>query len=322
MRPEAMEMAIKFIYLSESATDIPTTVPESAEQDFLRVLERLSRQLEIPQLWHSVIDCGDRRISRQRRSDEFALCQAQVQKWYQESVLKHSFLVDRDRADKVRWDRSNSIFADVLLRADDVDDEDESASEEDSPSGWSESIPIGPMAPASQSPSRVRRSTTSTLFPAHRAMLIRSDFFLTMFSSSFKEAQSTEHLQIVRVGCAPRVLEVVLAFLYTDQAEIPPDIAIDVLFAADLLLIPELANKATGVITTQSVIEKAPSGENLGPVAGTASIDPPHTNDIPSLSIYDVIRAGWLCRRVRLEEFGGAPSEVDVCLHSLTCWGT
>ncbi|KAI9748384.1 MAG: Ankyrin repeat and BTB/POZ domain-containing protein 1 [Lichina confinis] len=224
VRPEAIEMAIKFIYLSESATDVPTTVPESAEQDFLRVLERLSRQLEIPQFWHSVIDCGDRRISRQRRSDEFVRCQAQVQEWYQDSVLKHSFVVDKDQADKVRWDRSNSIFADVLLRADDVDDEDESASEEDSSSGRSESIPIGPMAPASQSPSRVRRPTTSTLFPAHRAMLIRSEFFLTMFSSSFKEAQSTEHLQIVRVDCAPRVLEVVLAFLYTDQVEIPPDI--------------------------------------------------------------------------------------------------
>ncbi|KAK5013096.1 hypothetical protein LTR16_004940 [Cryomyces antarcticus] len=116
-----------------------------------------------------------------------------------------------------------------------------------------------------------------------------------MFSSSFKEAQDTPHLQIIPIDCSPEVLEVVLTFLYTEKADFSLDIAIDVLFAADLLFIEKLKQKAAMIIST------------LG--NGAASIveseNPRGETDLEEvLDIYDVVRAGWITRVHRLEEFG------------------
>lgn len=122
-------------------------------------------------------------------------------------------------------------------------------------------------------------------------MLIRSEFFLTMFSSSFREAQTTDHLQIVPIDCSPDVLEVILTYLYTERADFPLDIAVDVLFAADLLLIEKLKVKAAVVIST----------------LGNGTMPQPSLHDAEqeeAIDIYDVIRAGWLTRVPRLEEFG------------------
>lgn len=128
-------------------------------------------------------------------------------------------------------------------------------------------------------------------------MLLRSEFFQTMFSSGFREAQNTDHLQIIPIDCSPDVLEVVLKYLYTEKTDCPLDLAIDVLFAADLLLIEKLKQKAAVVIST------------LG--NGSMSQIPARLDDCeisepeqPELDIYDVVRAGWLTRVPRLEEFG------------------
>lgn len=300
---EAVELVVQYLYLSEAATDIPEHVSGEAEQHTLLAVERLSRQLEISEFWDTIIDGADARVARQRRADEFVKCQTQLQTFFRENVLKYRVIIDKSKANNVRWDRSNSIFADVLLRADDADDEEEEPPKEDRFLRPSDTIPIGPMAPSSRSSSRIRRPIKSTLFPAHRAMLIRCDFFLTMFSSSFKEAQSTEHLQIIQIDCTPRVLEIVLAHLYTEQADIPAEIAIDVLLAADLLLIPTLKTKATAVITTQAPIEQAVYSDDV-PDNGEA--EDVAAEDAAPLNIYDIIRAGWLCRVRRLEEFGRA----------------
>lgn len=129
-------------------------------------------------------------------------------------------------------------------------------------------------------------------------MLIRSEFFLTMFTSSFREAQPTEHLQIVPIDCSPEVLEEVLSFLYTERADIPLELAVDVLFAADLLLIEKLKVKATVVISTL--------GNGAMPQTFTQQgVNGAETEEQEeAIDIYDVIRAGWLTRVPRLEEFG------------------
>jgi ankyrin repeat and BTB/POZ domain-containing protein 1 len=125
-------------------------------------------------------------------------------------------------------------------------------------------------------------------------MLIRSEFFLTMFSSSFREAQQTPHLQIIPIACSPAVLEIILTFLYTEKADFPLDIAVDVLFAADLLFLEKLKMRAAVVIST------------LG--NGTASaLDTDTRNDVKdeedSIDIYEILHAAWLTRVQRLEEF-------------------
>jgi ankyrin repeat/BTB/POZ domain-containing protein 1 len=154
-------------------------------------------------------------------------------------------------------------------------------------------IPIGPseMLP---SPSPSRKPRQSVLFPVHRAMLLRSEYFQTMFTSSFQEAQLTEYLHIVKVDCSPAVLEIVLDFLYTEKADIPIELALDVLYAADMLFIEKLKTKATIVIST--------IGNGSSSLADRTHLEGEDVETEP-INIYDVIRAGWFLKVQRLEEF-------------------
>lgn len=301
--PPAFGIAIKYIYLGEIPNDVgggPGT--GFSEDEVLAGIDKISRQLEIMSLWNCILESGDRRLARQRRTDEVEKGRNQLEAWFSNHVLKHRVLIDTAKADNVRWDRSNEIFADVLLRADESDD----AFDIESPAleyphqeepEMSNGIPIGPLTQASRSPSRNRKSQKSVLFPVYRAMLLRSGYFLTMFSSAFREAQPTEHLQIISVDCSPEVLEVVLKFLYTEKTDFPLDIAIDVLFAADLLLIEKLKLKAAVVISTLGNGSMSQIPTRLD----AAETSCPEQEE---LDVYDVVRAGWLTRVPRLEEFG------------------
>ena len=301
--PQAFEVAIKYIYLGE----IPNNVGEGpgtgfSEEEVLEGIDKISRQLEIKGLWDDILESGDRRLARQRRTDEVENGRNQLEAWFSGNVLKHKVTIDTTKAGNVKWDRSNGIFADVLLRAneseEDVDIEFplvENLQRDVSDTG--NGIPVGPLVQASRSPSQNRKPRKSVLFPVHRAMLLRAEYFLAMFSSAFREAQTTEHLQIISVDCSPEVLEIVLKFLYTEKTEIPLDIAIEVLFAADLLFIEKLKLKAAVVISTLGNGSMSQIPTRLD-AAETSS---PEQGD---LDIYDVVRAGWLTRVPRLEEFG------------------
>jgi hypothetical protein len=126
-------------------------------------------------------------------------------------------------------------------------------------------------------------------------MLLRSEVFATMFASPFREGQASDHLQIVPVDCAPGVLEIILTFLYTEKADFPLSIALDVLTASDMLFIEKLKQRAALLISTlgnggASIVEaENPRGET-------------ETEDV--IDIYDVVRAGWDTRVHRLETFG------------------
>ena len=301
--PQAFEVAIKHIYLGE----IPNDVGEGpgtgfSEEEVLEGIDKISRQLEIKGLWDGILESGDRRLARQRRTDEVENGRNQLEAWFSGNVLKHKVTIDTTKAGNVKWARGNAIFADVLLRANESEEdleiefplvEDLQRDESDRGNG----IPIGPLVQASRSPSRNRKPRKSVLFPVHRAMLLRAEYFLAMFSSAFREAQTTEHLPIISVDCSPEVLEVILKFLYTEKTEIPLDIAIDVLFAADLLFIEKLKLKAAVVISTlgngsmSQIPTRLDAAETSSPEQG-------------EVDIYDVVRAGWLTRVPRLEEFG------------------
>ncbi|EON68801.1 hypothetical protein W97_08059 [Coniosporium apollinis CBS 100218] len=296
--PQSFEVAVRYLYLQEVAADLGDG---EEEQAVLTGIDKLSRQLEIDRLFESILEGGDRRLARQRRTEEVNRGRDQLHTWFQQNVLRHKITVATSKADSVRWDRNNGVFADVLLRADEDADEEEDEAERPAPptvrqtSGPLNGIPIGPMSYPSRSPSRTRSSRKSVLFPAHRAMLLRSEFFSTMFSSSFREAQSTLYLQIIPIDCSPAVLEVVLTYLYTEKADFGLSIAIDVLHAADMLFIEKLKARAAVIISTlgnggASVVEaENPRGE---------------TDIEEVVDIYDVVRAGWDTRVHRLEEFG------------------
>jgi len=296
--PEAFQIALRYLYLGDVPSDLGlTSKSRVTEEEVFKGIDKVSKQLEIESLWEGILAGSDRRIARQRHQDEVARGQNQIEDWFKSNVLKHKVIVDTSKAQDVKWTRDNGIFADVLLRADEQDEgEEDLVAEQEVPktSGDLIGIPIGP-APGSRSPSRSRKPKKSVLFPVHRAMLLRSDYFETMFTSKFAEAQLTEYLQIVPVACSPAVLEVVLAFLYTEGANIPIELAIDVLFAADMLFLEKLKNKAAQVIST---IGNGTSTTGLH--AETEDVD---EVEVEPINVYDVIRAGWLLKIQRLEEF-------------------
>lgn len=298
--PQSFETCIRYLYMGEVGADLGDG--EEA-QAILTGIDKLSRQLEIQQLFEDILASGDRRRARQRRTEEVERARDQLSGWFDNNVLKNKMEVESDKADGVKWDRDNGIFADVLLRADEEDDSEEPSFSNPNgepkvrqAEGALKGIPIGHFQDhKSRSPSRQRKPKRSVLFPCHRAMLLRSEVFATMFASPFREGQESKHLQIVPVDCSPDVLEIILRFLYTEKADFSLQIALEVLSAADMLFIERLKQRAALLIST------------LG--NGDASIveadNPRGETDLEDLiDVYDVVRAGWDTRVHRLEEFG------------------
>jgi len=296
---ESLGVALQYLYFQEvSIRQALQGVSEDQELIILNGIEKIGKQLEIERLFEDITQVSDRRLLRQRRAEELERGRDQLEGWFKENVLRHKRVVDTDKVESIQWDRENSIFADILLRADHDDEPGAADNRFDSSSltrntpGPLLGIPVGPIR--SHSPPRRHGSRKSTIFPSHRAMLLRSEFFLTMFSSQFKEAQDTPHLHIVTIDCSPSVLETILTFLYTERAEFGLDIAIDVLFAADQLWIEKLKQRAAMII----------SALGNGSTSAVESDKPRGATDAyEAVDIYEVIRAGWDTRVQRLEEF-------------------
>ncbi|EAW08840.1 ankyrin repeat and BTB/POZ domain protein [Aspergillus clavatus NRRL 1] len=273
--PQAFGTAIKYLYLGEAPRDLRSGPGTGfTESEVFVGIDKIASHLEIQSLLDSIIDSGDRRLARQRRTIELSRGRDQLEGWFRENVLGNKIEVEPTKAKDVKWDRHNDIFADVLLQADELPEEEETG---ESP------------------PHDLRKQQTgkSVLFPCHRAMLLRSEFFQAMFSSAFREAHLKEHLNVVPVDCSPDVLEIVLTFLYTERADFPLDIAVDVLFAADMLFIEKLKAKAAVVISTlgSGDMSQAEAARTRG------------TKEEDEIDIYSIIRAAWLTRVQRLEEF-------------------
>lgn len=278
--PQAFAAAIKYIYFGEPPRELRSGPGTGfTESEVFAGIDKIAKHLEIQSLLDNILDSGDRRMARQRRTIEIARGQDQLGGWFRENVLKNQFVVQTSEADHVKWDRDNAVFADVLLRADELPED-----LEEEKNGYEQH---------DEGDNRDSNTPKSILFPCHRAMLLRSEFFHAMFSSSFREAHVSDHLNIIPVDCSPEVLEIVLTFLYTEKADFPLDVAVDVLFAADMLFIEKLKTKAAVVISTLG------SGDISQPEAaksrGKAEED--------DLDIYSIIRAAWLTRVQRLEEF-------------------
>ncbi|GLI77868.1 hypothetical protein PoHVEF18_006164 [Penicillium ochrochloron] len=264
--PEAFAAAIRYLYLGEAPRELRSGPGTGfTESEVFTGIDKISKHLEIESLMDSLLDSGDRRRARQRRTVELGKGRDQLEEWFRENVLGNRVVIETSKVDEVKWDRNNAIFADVLLRADELPDEDDGPTDE---------VP------------------KSTLFPCHRAMLLRSEFFQAMFTSSFREAHIKDQLHIIDVDCSPDVLEIILTFLYTERADFPLEIAVDVLFAADMLFIEKLKTKAAVVISTLG------SGVSQSEAARTRG-----TKDEDDIDIYAIIRAAWLTRVQRLEEF-------------------
>ncbi|KAL4735759.1 hypothetical protein BDV11DRAFT_211785 [Aspergillus similis] len=283
--PQAFGTAIKYLYLGEPPRDLRSGPGTGfTESEVFVGINKIAKYLEIGTLVESIIDSGDRRLARQRRTTEIARGRDQLEEWFRDNVLRNKIQINTANVNDVKWDHNNPIFADVILQADELP-EDDLDGEDSGATG----LPIGPIV-SSESTKPPQRSV---LFPCHRAMLLRSEFFQTMFNSPFREAHMKEHLHIIPVNCSPDVLEIILTFLYTERADFPLYVAVDVLFAADMLFIEKLKTKAAVVISTL--------GSGSMSQAEAAKTTRESAED--DIDIYAIIRAAWMTRVQRLEEF-------------------
>ncbi|KAI9044955.1 ankyrin repeat and BTB/POZ domain protein [Aspergillus affinis] len=290
--PQSFGAAIRYLYFGEAPRDLKTGPGTGfTESEVFVGIDKIAKYLEINALLDSILDSGDRRLARQRRTLELAKGRDQLEEWFRTNVLRNKMEVETSKVDEIKWNHDNAIFADVLLQADELpEDEDLDDTLQTDEGTDSSTIPVGPVDSSSTSK---KSAPKSVIFPCHRAMLLRSEFFLTMFSSSFREAHLKEHLNVISVDCSPEVLEIILTFLYTERADFPLDIAVDVLFAADMLFIEKLKTKAAVVIGTlgNGDMSQAEAAKTRG------------TQEEDDLDIYAIIRAAWLTRVQRLEEF-------------------
>lgn len=302
---QSLTVAMQYLYFSEvSMRRVVHELNEEEEMHVLNGIDKIGRQLEMDRLFEDITEVSDRRLLRQKRAEELDRGRDQLEAWFKENVLRNKLEIDTAKVEDLKWDRDNSIYADILLRADDDDDEEYELDGAGSSSGLPQSS--SPSAsnvlgiphrsqPQSRSPSRSRKARKSTIYPAHKAMLLRSEYFSTMLTSPFREAQQTPYLQVVTLDCSPKVLETILTFLYTERSDFGLDVAIDVLFTADQLFIEKLKQRAALIISTlgngnsSTVESENPRGE---------------TDKDEVIDIYEVIRAGWDTRVQRLEEFG------------------
>ncbi|KAE8131555.1 hypothetical protein BDV38DRAFT_17085 [Aspergillus pseudotamarii] len=280
--PQAFGAAIKYLYFGEAPRELRSGPGTGfTESEVFTGIDRIAKHLDIDTLVDSILDSGDRRLARQRRTTELAKGRDQLEEWFRSNVLQNKLVVETTKAGDIKWDRNNAIFADVLLQADELpEDTDEHSNGTLQPGDGANTCPK----------EQIQRSV---VFPCHRAMLLRSEFFHTMFSSSFREAHLKDHLHIINVDCSPDVLEIILTFLYTEKVDFPLQVAVDVLFAADMLFIEKLKTKAAVVISTlgSGNMSQAEAAKTRG------------TKDEEDLDIYAIIRAAWMTRVQRLEEF-------------------
>ncbi|EGX45940.1 hypothetical protein AOL_s00112g129 [Orbilia oligospora ATCC 24927] len=111
-------------------------------------------------------------------------------------------------------------------------------------------------------------------YAVHKAM-IQSDFICT--AVRFKQAFQSSQIggpTIVSIDVSPQIMEAILKWFYTDMVDIPVEAALDLLQAADMLLIERLKSRACLLLTTQDSDDLL-TGER-------------------GYSIFDVARAGWM----------------------------
>ncbi|KAJ5207568.1 hypothetical protein N7472_004016, partial [Penicillium cf. griseofulvum] len=251
--PEAFGAAIKYLYFGEAPRDLRSGPGTGFTES---------------ETFAGVVETGD--VLDKEEPTTFPKAEIKWNNGSRRNILGNKLEVETSKVNEVKWDRRNAIFADVLLRADELPEEEEEADVHTSEvsNGTSSSIPIGPIPTAN---GKTLETPRSVIFPCHRAMLLRSEFFHAMFTSTFREAYLDEHLTIIDINY----------------------IAVDVLFATDMLFIEKLKTKAAVVISTLGSAGMSQSEAER--TRGTA-----HEEDI---DIYSIVRAAWLTRVQRLEEF-------------------
>lgn len=309
---ESYALVLRYLYLGEIPRDIVNPgFTMRTEEEVLKGVDKLAKDLQIDKLWEAILSQNDRRLARQRHQDEVNNAQKQIEKFFKDKVLGHKMTVDTKKVQDVKWPYGNAMFADCLLRADQADPDGGSPGDDQDTSTTANGIPIGPGAAKLQQ-NGGSKTRKSVLYPVHKAMLIRSPYFETMFSSQFMEAQTQDHLHVIQVDCLPEVLELVLTFIYTENVHVPLEYALDLLYTSDMLFLDKLKTKAAVAISTLGsgnnnvLVDRTHGQQQPNPDQQTredGSAVPGVVVEVEPINVYDVIHAAWDLRVQRLEEF-------------------
>lgn len=106
-------------------------------------------------------------------------------------------------------------------------------------------------------------------YAVHKSMLIKSEYYLTAFTSGF--AETFEDTPVFMLETTPEVAEIVLIFLYVDRVEIPRNLALDVLrISSFLLLSKDRSLKSLAAIAVTNRDDELPSGTDVYAILRTA----------------------------------------------------
>lgn len=235
-----LELVLKYIYVD----NLDTELTESELRDLIRITEKF----QLPLLAGYYLDAQE--VSkRERQQSQSRLAQADLEAYVKEEVIGRSWRINAPCLDALEVARSYLIrdplvLADALLA---VPTED---------GAWSK------------------------VYPVHKSMLIKSEYYLTAFTSGF--AETYEDVPVFSLSTTPEVAEIMLTFLYVDRVEIPRTLALEVLeLASFLLLSKERSLKSLAAISITNNEAELP----------------------PDTDIYSILRIAWQTETPRVEQY-------------------
>jgi hypothetical protein len=244
VHPRSLETVIKYLYSGEAVD------PGREYRDNLRlVADTLHLPSELMELVNAT-GLPPTAVIRDLKRTEMNRVQLDFEKFASEEIISSRVMTEADLLQQTRQEMSisNPVWADCLLYTNEQDGK-------------------------------------RTIYYAHLAILTRSEYFLTMFTSPFSESRTlfeeSSLLPLLELAIDAEIAPIVLSFLYTDRAEIPRDIALDVLYAADFLLLPRLKSLAAIALENEN------------------DLDP--LNQFTREDMYEILRAAWSTNTQRLE---------------------
>lgn len=242
VHPKSLESIVKYLYSGEASDP-----GKECRANLRLVAEALHLPSELMELV-SAVGLPSTAAIRELKRMEMNRVQSDFEQFVRNEIILRQENVKAEELEKARKEMSsaNPVWADCLLYSD-------------------------------------MQDGTISIYYVHIAILTRSEYFLVMFTSPFLESQtaysSQQTLPLLELDIDPDATPIILTFLYTDRVEIPRDVALEVLYAADFLLLPRLKSLAAIVLENSD-----------GP-----------SNEYSREDLYEILRAAWSTDTPRLE---------------------
>ncbi|KAL5598955.1 hypothetical protein BROUX41_003726 [Berkeleyomyces rouxiae] len=305
---ECLYIVHRFLYMDQ----IPDTVlkqrsitEKSAATRILEGCEKLAQEFDLSGL-QAILDVGDQlNVARKTHQEQVNQAQVQMNRFFAESIMKQKMIVSEEEVTGIQWSYANPAFADVLLKVEYIEDENDAAQESDELNDRLHGLEITNLATKTPGEAE-KRAQKYVIYPVHKAILARSPYFKRMFTGGFLEGQGSDHLHIVGMTCAPVTLEVILANLYFEKGEISLAYSLDLLYTADELFLEKLVNKAALTISSQGMAEsnvwqdRTHDPELRKKTRGARRA---RGDASDSIDIYEILHAAWDIGVRRLEDF-------------------